>query len=155
MPKTIESRSTVTFSPLAKMSRRIPHGNRYSKRNSKIAGMIVHHHAGVDAMGEATNPNRVVSANYWIANNGDIIPHIPEQYRPWTTGAAGYPAGAAADHRSITVEVSNSPEGIRNKTYAISPAAMRSLIALIADVFKRHNLGKVKRGKNKGVAVHR
>src|SRR5699024_666856 len=61
----------------------------------------------------------------------------------------------AADHRSITVEVSNSPEGIRNKTYAISPAAMRSLIALIGDVFKRHKLGKVKRGKNKGVAVHR
>lgn len=143
------------FSPLANMKRRIPHGNRFEQRKSKITGFTIHHHAGVDAMGEATNPNRVVSANYWIANDGTIIPHIDEIYRAWTTGAKGYPAGAASDHRNITVEVSNSPEGIRNKTYAISPAAMRSLIALIGDVFKRHGLGVVKRGKTSGVAVHR
>lgn len=142
------------FSPLARMSRRIPDGGRSSRRQSKITGFTIHHHAGVDAMGEATNPNRVVSANYWIANDGDIIPHVDETRRAWTTGASGYPAGAASDHRNITVEVSNSPEGVRNKTYAISPAAMRSLIALIGDVFNRHNLGKVRRGKTAGVAVH-
>lgn len=150
------------FSPLAKMSRRIPdiystairNRPRSSPRESRITGFTIHHHSGVDAMGEATRVGREVSANYWIANDGTIIPHVDENRRAWTSGHPSYPAGAASDYRNVTVEVSNSPEGIRNKTYAISPAAMRSLIALIGDVFKRHNLGPVRRGKNSGVAVH-
>lgn len=105
-------------------------------------------------MGEATNPDREVSANYWISNSGVIIPHIDETRRAWTTGGPS-PAGAVADHRSITVEVSNSLEGVRTGTWAISPAARDALERLIGDVFKRHGLGKVKRSKTKGVAVHR
>lgn len=143
------------FSPLAKMSRRIPDSGRSSPRNSKIKGFTIHHNAGVDAYGEATNPRRQVSANYWITNSGDILPNVDENRRAWTTGSSGYPAGAASDHRNITVEVSNSPTGVKSGTWAISPAAERALIALIGDVFKRHKLGKVKRGKNSGVAVHR
>src|SRR5690625_680988 len=142
------------FSPLAK-GRRIPDGGRSSARQSKITGFTVHHQAGINAEGEATNPAREVSANYWIRNDGTILPHIDETRRAWTTGMSGYPAGAASDHRNITVEVSNSPEGVRTGTWAISPAARDALERLIGDVFKRHGLGKVKRGKNKGVAVHR
>ena len=145
----------MVFSPLADMSRRIRDRGRSSVRQSKIRGVTVHHQSGVNAHGEATNPAREVSAQYWITNDGTIIPNVSENRRAWTTGARGYPAGAASDHRNITVEVSNSPAGMRNGTYAISDAAMKSLIALIADVFKRHKLGKVKRGKNSGVAVHR
>ncbi|HLS02090.1 MAG TPA: peptidoglycan recognition family protein, partial [Beutenbergiaceae bacterium] len=143
------------FSPLANMKSRIPDGGRSSPRNSKIKGFTIHHNAGVDAYGEATNPRRQVSANYWITNSGTILPNVDENRRAWTTGASGYPAGAASDHRNITVEVSNSPAGVKNGTWSISPAAERALVALIGDVFKRHRLGKVKRGKNSGVAVHR
>ena len=143
------------FSPLADMSKRIPHGNRQSKRKSKITGFTIHHHAGVNAMGEATRPGRQVSANYWISNEGDIIPQIDETMRAWTTGHSSYPAGAASDHRNITVEVSNSREGVKNGTWAISDAARNSLEKLIADVFRRHSLGQVRRGKQAGVAVHR
>lgn len=143
------------FSPLADMSKRIPHGNRQSKRKSKISGFTIHHHAGVNAMGEATRPGRQVSANYWISNEGDIIPQIDETMRAWTTGHANYPAGAASDHRNITVEVSNSPEGVRTKSWAISTAAETALIRLIADVFKRHGLGPIRRGTSSGLGVHR
>lgn len=143
------------FSPLADMSKRIPHGNRQSTRKSKITGFTIHHNAGVDSYGEATNPKREVSANYWITNSGEILPQIDETMRPYTTGHAKYPAGAASDHRNITVEVSNSPEGVKNKTWAISDAARNSLEKLIADVFRRHGLGHVRRGREAGVAVHR
>lgn len=143
------------FSPLANMNRRIPHGNRQSYRASKISGFTIHHHAGVNAMGEATNPNREVSANYWISNEGDIIPQIDEGMRAWTTGAVGYPGGAESDHRNITVEVSNSPEGVRTGTWAISNAAWKALTNLIGDVFRRHNLGAVHRGLYSGVAIHK
>ena len=143
------------FSPLADMSRRIPDGGRSSTRKSRITGFTIHHNAGVDSYGEATNPSREVSANYWITNEGDILPQIDENRRAWTTGSANYPAGAASDHRNITVEVSNSPEGVRTKSWAISPAARLSLEKLIGDVFKRHSLGTVRRGKTSGVAIHK
>lgn len=143
------------FSPLADMSKRIPHGGRQSARASKITGFTIHHQAGVNSHGEATNPNREVSANYWITNEGVILPHIDENMRAWTTGAVGYPGGADSDHRNITVEVSNSPEGVRNGTWAISDAAWKALTNLIGDVFRRHGLGQVKRGLYSGVAVHK
>lgn len=142
------------FSPLANMNRRIPHGNRQSKRRSKIKGFTIHHNAGVNLYGEATNPRREVSANYWITNTGEILPQIDETMRPYTTGNRKYPAGAASDHRNITVEVSNSPEGVRTKSWAISPAAEAALIRLIADVFKRHDLGPIRRGVSSGLGVH-
>lgn len=142
------------FSPLANMSRRIPHGGRQSKRNSEITGFTIHHNAGVNAYGQATNPSREVSAHYWITNEGEILPQIDENMRAYTTGSSGYPAGAKSDHRNITAEVSNSPEGVAKRTWAISEPAEAALERLIADVFKRHRLGPVRRGKSKGVAVH-
>lgn len=139
------------FSPLANMSRRIPDGGRRNPRQSAITGIGIHHNAGIDAYGQASNPNREVSANYWIANDGTIIPNVDEVYRAWTSGASGYPAGAAADHRNITIEVSNSG-GAPN--WPISAAAQSSLIALIADIYKRHGLGTPTRGANRGIGVH-
>lgn len=143
------------FSPLANMKRRIPDGGRSDARNSRITGFTIHHNAGVNAYKTASSPGRVVSANYWITNEGDIIPNVDENRRAWTTGAAGYPAGAASDHRNITVEVSNSPAGVRNGSWAISAKAKTALEKLIGDVFRRHRLGRVHRGTRSGVAIHR
>lgn len=142
------------FSPLANMRRRVGPAGRQSPRNGPVRGFTIHHQAGVDAHGQATAAGREVSANYWITNDGTIIPNIDENMRAWTTGAAGYPGGAASDHRNITVEVSNSPEGVRTGSWAISAAARRALVNLIGDVFKRHGFGTVRRGTNGGVAVH-
>ena len=143
------------FSPLANMSRRIPDGGRSAPRAAAVTGMGLHHNAGVDAFGQATAPGREVSANYWITNDGTILPNIDETRRAFTSGAVGYPAGAAADHRNITVEISNSPEGVRSGSWAISEAAMSALVALIADVWKRYGLGRVARGADRGLGVHR
>lgn len=141
------------FSKLA-TGEKIADGGRSTPRQSKISGVGIHHNAGVDSYSEAWNPRREVSANYWIMNDGTIIPHIDETRRAFTSGSAGYPAGAAADHRNITVEVSNSPEGVKDGSWAISDAALKSLIALIGDVYARHGLGKVTRGAAKGVGIH-
>lgn len=139
------------FSPLANMSRRIPDVGRSTPRYSSVVGIMWHYQYGLNAHGEATNPNREVSANYWITNEGDILPNIDETRRAWTTGADGYPAGADADHRFITVEVSCTGPG----TDQISIAALSALVKLTADVFKRYGLGQVLRGTARGVSVHR
>jgi hypothetical protein len=141
------------FSPLARMDLRVDDAGRRDSRKSDVSGVGIHHNAGVDAW-KSQPGSRTVSANYWIANNGDLIPQVDEALRAWTSGADGYPEGSRADHRNITVEVSNSPEGVRNGTWAVSDAALKTLTALIADVYKRYELGEVKRSASSGVGVH-
>lgn len=136
------------------MGYRIPDLGRSVPRQSAVTGVGLHHNAGVNSYSEATNPNREVGANYWIANDGTIIPHVDESRKAFTSGMEGYPAGALADHRNITFEISNSPEGVRDGSWAISPAAWASVTALIADIYTRYNLGPVTRGANRGVGVH-
>lgn len=140
------------FSPLANMKRRIPDVGRSSARTDRIKGVMLHHNAGVDAFGQATARGREVSAHYWITNSGDILPNIDENRRAWTSGHPAYPAGAQADHRFITFEISNSGRG---GNWPISDKALWAVIRLIADIFKRHNLGRVTRGSLSGLAVHR
>ena len=144
----------MTVSPLADLSRDIPAGDRWQPREAAVTGFGIHHNAGVDAFGQATAPGREVSANYWITNDGAIIPNVDEENRAFTSGMAGYPAGAAADHRNITVEVSNTPEGVRKRTWEISDAALEALAQLIADVYRRHGLGTVRRGADRGIGIH-
>ena len=141
------------FSKLARMDLRLDDAGRCDSRKFDVSGVGIHHNAGVDAW-KSQPGSRTVSANYWIANNGDLIPQVDETLRAWTSGMDGYPEGSRADHRNITVEVSNSPEGVRNGTWAISDAALKTLIALIADVYKRYGLGPVRRGASSGVGVH-
>lgn len=139
------------FSPLAAMNRRIPDGGRSGARGADVVGVLVHHNAGVDSYGQASAPGREVSAQYWITNAGDILPNVDELRRAWTSGHPGYPAGAEADHRFVTVEVSNNG----TPGWGISDAALDALARLIGDVHARYNLGPVKRGFDRGVAVHR
>ena len=142
------------FSPLANMKRKIPENGNSSARNSAVRCVLYHHNAGVNAFTEASNPNRTVSANYWITNEGDIIPQVDESRRAFTSGHSNYPEGARADHRSITLEISNSPEGVRNGTWAISPAAKTAVEKLTGDIFKRFKLGRVIRSAAAGVCFH-
>lgn len=139
------------FSPLADMRRRIPDVGRSSPRNAQVVGVLIHHNAGVDAYGQATAPGREVSANYWITNAGALLPNVDENRRAWTSGAVGYPGGTAADHRFVTVEVSNDG----GPGWSISAAAEAALARLIGDVHRRYGLGPVRRGTARGVAVHR
>ncbi len=134
------------FSSLAAMNRRIPPQGRQQARRGRVTGVILHYNYGINAFGEASRPGREVSANYWITNEGVIIPNIDEQYRAFTSGASGYPNGALADHYSISIEISNSPGFLSsNPRGAVSDAAWYATCRLIGDVFKRYNLGPVRR----------
>ena len=121
----------------------IPSPN-YSKRKYKIDTIIIHCMAGTyDAKrcGQLfADPKRQASSHYGISSNGDIYQYVPEQYRAWTTGGDkvcnGW-TGSDYDHRSITMEVSNTTLG---PNWGISPQALQSIIALCTDICKRHNI---------------
>lgn len=122
----------------------IPSPNFTAKRQYPVDSIIIHCMSGTyDAKrcGEMfANPNRKASSTYGISSNGDIYQYVNESCRPWTTGGKktchGW-TGAQYDHRSITIEVSNTSLA---PWYYISAEAMNSLIALCTDICRRYQI---------------
>lgn len=128
----------MTFSSL--ITGTIPHSNKYHKRTLPVQRVILHHWAGLRG-GDArlANPNQQVSCTYLIYSDGRIRGQVPEEFRPWTSG------GWAADNNAITIEIQNSGGQLHGNdnhkdSWAISALAFSSLISLLADIAKRHNL---------------
>lgn len=142
--------------------------NYTAQRKYKIDTIIIHCMAGTyDAKrcGELfANPNRGASSHYGISSDGTIFQYVPEKYRAWTTGGDkvcnGW-TGSDYDHRSITMEVSNSTLA---PDYQVTPQAMASIINLCADICRRYGIKELKWSNNpklvgnaelQNMAVHR
>lgn len=146
----------------------IPSPNYTAQRKYKIDTIIIHCMAGTyDAKrcGEMfANPNRGASSHYGISSDGTIYQYVPEKYRAWTTGGDktcnGW-TGSDYDHRSITMEVSNSTLA---PDYQVTPQCMSSIINLCADICRRNGIKELKWSNNpklvgnaelQNMAVHR
>lgn len=118
--------------------------NYTAQRKYKIDTIIIHCMAGTyDARrcGQLfADPKRKASSHYGISSNGEIWQYVPEKYRAWTTGGDktcnGW-TGSNYDHRSITMEVSNTTLG---PDWQVSAAAMQSIINLCADICRRNGI---------------
>lgn len=112
----------------------------YSSRGkNKISKITIHHAAGVCTVSGFSSvlrdPDRTVSFNYGIGNDGKIGNYLDEKYRPWTTSSR------ENDMVAITIEVSNSSTG---GNWPISDAAYKSLINLCEDICRRNNIEYIK-----------
>ena len=139
----------MTFSKL--ISGTVPHHNKHSPRyGTSIIRAVPHHWAGLGGgIERLTNPNEQASANYIIESNGRILGQVPEEFRAWTSGSW------AADAPSITIEIQNSGGQINGNdddlgSWRVSDAALRSLIALLADLSERYGWGGVGPGQVRG-----
>lgn len=132
----------IPDSPL--VSACIPSPNYTKQRKYPIDTIIIHCMAGTyDARrcgALFANPKRGASSHYGISSNGEIIQYVNEKYRAWTTGGDkkcnGW-TGSDYDHRSITMEVSNTTLG---PNWEISQQALQAIIALCTDICKRHSI---------------
>lgn len=122
--------------------------NYTATRKFKIDTIIIHCMAGTY---DATrcgmlfaNPQRGASSHYGISSDGTIIQYVKEVYRAWTTGGDkvcnGW-TGSDYDHRSITMEISNTT---LSPDYQISPQAFQSIVNLCADICRRHGIKELK-----------
>ena len=122
--------SLVTHTKLLK-------NGHYNPRNRGIAGITIHHNAGVasvpNLLNYAYNTDRKMSFNYCV-NDDDIGLSVEEKYRAWTS------SNAANDHRCVTIEVCNSSTG---GDWPISNKSMATLIKLCADICKRNGIKKL------------
>ena len=118
--------------------------NRTSPRNKPITKITIHHMAGIMSVEEfgnlVANPNRQMSANYAIGNDGRIGLFCEEKDRSWCSSSPWN------DHQSCTIEVSNCATG---GNWPIGTAAYNSLIKLCVDICRRNNIKKLEFTGNK------
>ena len=127
----------MTFSPL--ISGTVPHHNKFSSRGGRpITRLIQHHWAGTGGgIERMSDKNQQASCTYIITTDGQILGHVPEEYRPWTSGSA------EADAPSVTIEVQNTGGQVNGNdsdpaSWPISDAAYGAIIRLLVDVAQRH-----------------
>lgn len=138
----------MTFSPL--ISGTVPHNGKYSSRQGRPVAKIVQHHwagtgGGIERM---TGPDQA-SCTYIITTDGRILGHVPEEFRPWTSGSF------EADADAITIEVQNTGRAVNGNdsdpgSWPISDAAYNSIIALLVDVAHRYGWGGITSSNYRG-----
>ena len=105
----------------------IGNSGKYGSRNgARVDRFIIHHGATVgwqNLKDTLAGGGREVSATYGLGN-GELALNVPEELRPFTTGAASW------DARALTVEVKNATA---DPNWTVSDVDFDLLARLIAD----------------------
>ena len=131
-------------SPLVNYTRLSP--NHSGLRKHAIDTISIHCMAGnltVETCGNVFAPSsRGASSNYGIGSDGRIGMYVEEKNRSWCTSSS------SNDNRAVTIEVANDGSG---PLWHVSDKAMKSLIALCADICKRNGIKELKWKNNKNL----
>lgn len=114
-------------------------------RTKSIDTIAIHCMAGDMTIESAGNwfakTSTQASSNYGIGSDGRIAMYVEEKDRSWCTSSG------AVDHRAVTIEVASKSV----HPYAVTDAAYRSLITLVADICQRNNIKEIKWQANKAL----
>lgn len=126
----------MSNSPLVNYTKISP--NRNSPRNHVIDTITIHCVVGqcsVETIGDVFYPtSRQASSNYGIGPDGRIGMYVEEKDRSWCSSSA------SNDNRAVTIEVASDTK----EPYAVTDAAYKSLIKLVADICKRNGIKELK-----------
>lgn len=124
-------------------------------RSHAIDHVVIHCYVGQKTAKQMADYFATAGADcaphYSVGKDGSFSQSVDERDRAWTTGGkdpkTGKPiyvngiSGAIMDHRAVTIEVACDPK----HPYAITDAAMESLITLLVDICKRNpGIGKLR-----------
>ena len=102
--------------------------------------MLLLHYTGMPTPSEALDalcdPQRKVSAHYFIEEDGGVIPLVAEERRAWHAGKASWRGSSDINARSIGIELVNPGHewGYRD----FPEAQMQALVSLGKEIMARH-----------------
>lgn len=133
----------MSNSSLISLTRWSPNCNK--PRKNAIDTIAIHCMAGdmtIESCGNwfAQSATRA-SSQYGIGSDGRIGLYVNEAWRSWCTSSA------AVDNRAVTIEVASKS----THPYAVTDAAYKSLILLVADICQRNNIKKILWQANKSL----
>lgn len=112
-----------------------PSPNCGPRRGGALPDLIVLHYTGMDSADAARDrlcdPEAEVSAHYMIAEDGAVIPLVPEELRAWHAGAGAWGQVRDVNSRSIGIELVNTG------AHPYPQRQMAALEALLADLMHR------------------
>ena len=126
---------TYTNSSLVSYTKLSPfHSGRRTHAIDTVTVHCTAVHVTVEELGGIfCRPGRNASSNYGIGDDGRIGLYVDEANRSWCSSSA------SNDQRAITIEVSSDHE----HPYAVTQAAYRSLIVLLADICRRNGIERL------------
>jgi hypothetical protein len=136
----------MSNSPLISYTKISP--NKTSPRNHAIDTVTIHCMAGqlsVETCGNVFASDRAqASSNYGVGKDGRIAMYVEEKDRSWCS------SNSANDNRAVTIEVASDSYA----PYAVSDAAYKSTIKLVADICKRNGIEKLVWSNDKNERVN-
>jgi len=106
--------------------------------NERRPNFVILHHTTNDTAAAAlrtlTDPAREVSAHYLIARDGTLYQLVDERHRAWHAGQSYWGGSTDLNSTSIGIELDN------NGDEPFPQAQIDSLLALLADVTRRHSI---------------
>lgn len=121
---------------------------RSSPRKHKIDTITIHCMVGqfsVEKCGEVfSKSGAMASSNYGVDYKGSIGLYVEEKDRSWCS------ANSANDNRAVTIEVASDSYA----PFAVSDAAYKSTIKLVADICKRNGIEKLVWSNDKNERVN-
>ena len=124
--------------------------NNSGQRTQKITKITPHYMAAhwtgrqcADYFVSCASQGRQASSNYCVGYGGDIAVSVDESCRAWTSSSEWN------DQRSVTIECSNNPDS------SLPTATYTALVALCADICKRHGINPHYTGDSSGsITMH-
>lgn len=122
--------------------------NKSVHRNHKIDTITIHCMAGqltVERCGEIfASSSAQASSNYGVGQDGRIAMYVEEKDRSWCS------SNSANDNRAVTIEVASDDK----KPHAVSKAAYKATIKLVADICKRNGIKKLVWDTHKDIRIN-
>ena len=131
----------------ALVARLSPSPNFGVRRGRRGIDMIVLHYTGCPSA-EAEelwmcSPQSQVSAHYLVEEDGAIVQLVAEKARAWHAGVAFWAGEEDVNSRSIGIEIQNAGHG-RGAPPPYPAAQVRAVVALVADIVRRHGISPVR-----------
>ncbi len=114
--------------------------NHDARPEGQAVDILLIHYTGMTsaeaAIDRLCDPEAKVSAHYCIDEDGSLYRLVPEERRAWHAGVARWAGRDDINARSIGIELVNPGHEFGYRPFP--EAQMRALIALAADIVKRH-----------------
>ena len=132
----------MSYSELAQKFMPAYSGNYTAGRQAAVSEITFHHTGDVitlDRLGNLWKTKGRNGSSHYGVKDDEVYCYISEGDTAWTN------SNWRSNCRAITIETVNSAEG---GNWPVSDASIDTLIKLVADIARRHNLGKLKVGEN-------
>ncbi len=113
----------------------------FDERGRDIDTVVLHYtgmETGAEALARLRDETAKVSAHYFISEQGEINRLVAEEKRAWHAGVSFWRGDIDINARSIGIEIENPGHFFGYR--AFPDVQINAVIALLKDIFSRHNI---------------